>query len=116
MPKKPPNPRVVAVRYLRFMKKHLTWGITDWQQPPSLRWFDGGDGKGVRWQITPRKRADVPYDEYQENRPAAWLLLADRMERLAERAASLARFARVQHIEAVERLGKREAADAKVDD
>lgn len=104
------NPRSIALAYMRYMKKHLTWGITDWDSPPSLRWYDDGDGKGTHWHNEPRKRADVPYDEYPENRPAAWLLLAERMDKLVERAANLARFARVQHIEAVKRQEERERA------
>lgn len=62
-----PNMRREALKLLRETSNWLHCMINDWKEPPSLTWYDAGDGKGRQWQRVPRKREDVPASEYQEN-------------------------------------------------
>ncbi len=98
---RPRNPRVMAMDVIKVMAGNVAAMKARWSWVPSTRYRWEGDFVVVH---DPRERKDIPASEYRENDPKEWEHLAAYMDVIADQAAQLAAFARLQEQAARDRL------------
>lgn len=94
-PRKPRerNPRRVALEMLREASKIAHFMVHRWSHVPSTHHFKDPGADRSTYHYSPRKRADIPAEEYIESDPRYWAELHSQMLQLEEEARKVRRFA-----------------------